>query len=152
MPFWRRYDFSKTYLLCIMKFGHLISWSILKIFLSINQPWIYFSCDIDTFKDVWFFVMILCDHLFLFFKFIYVCHVFLSNLDFVVPLGVFVVICPLNECLTFGMLIKMCRNCLLKFFVIKLQSKPFFHKLFYDASFSNCMLMILYFTWNCYYF
>ena len=50
------------------------------------------------------FCMILYDHL-LFLKnsFMHVTF-FLSNLDFVEPLGVFVAICPLNECLDFGML------------------------------------------------
>ena len=47
----------------------------------------------------------LCDVLLFKKKIIYACHFFLSNMDFVEPLGVFVAICPLNECLAFGMLI-----------------------------------------------
>ena len=36
----------------MMESGHLISWSVLKIFLSIIQPWIYFFYDIHTLNDV----------------------------------------------------------------------------------------------------
>ena len=50
------------------------------------------------------FCMNLCDHLLFLKKIVYACHFFLSNLDFVEPLGVFSAICPLNECLAFGML------------------------------------------------
>ena len=39
-----------------MNSGHLISLSVLKIFLSIIRPWIHFLCDIDTFNYVLFFV------------------------------------------------------------------------------------------------
>ena len=51
------------------------------------------------------FCMILYDHL-LFLKnsFMHVTF-FLSNLDFVQPLGVFATICPLNDSLAFSMLI-----------------------------------------------
>ena len=80
--------------------GHLISLSALKIFLSTIRPWIHFLCDIDTVKYV-------CDHLFyfIFLQFVYACQFFLSNLDFVKPLGVFATTCPLNESLAFGILI-----------------------------------------------
>ena len=52
MHFLGRYDFSKLYLLYMMEYGHMISWSILKIFLNIIRPWIYFFYDIDTLNDV----------------------------------------------------------------------------------------------------
>ena len=51
------------------------------------------------------FFMILYDHLLFLKKFIYARHFSLSNLDFVEPLGAFAIICLLNECLAFGMLI-----------------------------------------------
>ena len=91
----------------MMESGHLISWSILKIFLNTIGPWIYFYCDIDTLNDVcdffydfiWSFIIIIIIIIF------YACQFLLSNLDFIEPLGVFAAICPLNEHLAFGMLI-----------------------------------------------
>ena len=152
MLLWGRYDFSISYLLHIPDYGHLISLSVLKIFLSTIRPWIHFLCDIDTLNYV-------CDFLYDFmwsfiiiFKFVYACHFFLSNLDFVEPLGVFAAICHLNECLAFNMLIYMCRSCFLKFFVIKFHSKLFFRNFFFDAPFFNYMLMILYIVWIGYLF
>ena len=135
MPFWGWYDFSKSYLLCMLDFGHLISLSILKIFLSSIQPWINFLCDIETFKYI-------CDFFYAFMwsfiilkKFVYAFQYFLSNLDFVEPLGVFAATCPLNESLAFIMLIYMCRICFLKFFIIKFHSKPFFRICFFMLPF-----------------
>ena len=88
----------------MMDSRHLISWSILKIFLSTTQPWIYFFSDIDTLKDVCDIFMILCDHL-LFKKNSFMhATLFLPNLDFLELLGVFTTICHLNECMDFGML------------------------------------------------
>ena len=58
----------------------------------------HFEYVCDFFYDFMWSVIILV-------KFVYTCHFFLSNLDFVEPLGVFAAICPLNECLAFGMLI-----------------------------------------------
>ena len=49
--------------------------------------------------------MILSDYLLFLKKFVYSCQFFLSNLNFVEPLGVFAATCPLNESLDFGMLI-----------------------------------------------
>ena len=135
MHFLGRYDFSKLYLLYMMEYGHMISWSILKIFLNIIRPWIYFFYDIDTLNNVcdflfFFFFTILCD-LLLFLKNLFM-HVtiFLPNPDLLELLGVFAAICPLNECSVFGMLFQMCRFCFLKFVVIKFHSKPFFRNCF----------------------
>ena len=48
----------------MLNYGHLISLSVLKIFLSTIQPWIHFLCDIDTLKYVCdFFFNDLMDHL-----------------------------------------------------------------------------------------
>ena len=52
----------------MMESGHLISWSVLKIFLSIIQPWIYFFYDIDTLNDV-------CEF---FLQFYVICYYFLK--------------------------------------------------------------------------
>ena len=84
---------------------HLISLSVLKVFLSTIRPWIIFLCDMDTLNSVCDF---LYDFMWLFIilkKFIYACKFVLCNLDFVEPLSVFTAICPLNEILAFGMLI-----------------------------------------------
>ena len=97
--------FLNPYLLCMMESRYMISWSILKIFLNTIQPWIYFSYDIDTLKNVcdflydfiWCFIIFLkkklCMPLF-----------FLPNLDLLELLGVFAAIWHLNECLDFGIL------------------------------------------------
>ena len=146
MHFLGRYDFSKLYLLYMMKSGHLISWSVLKIFLSTPQPWIYFSYDIDTLKDVCDFFYDFMSSLIIFKKFIYACHLFLPIWTLQKFWGVFAAICPLNECSIFIMLIQIYRSCFLKFFVIKFHSKIFFQKFFCDAPFSNCMLMTLQFA------
>ena len=45
------------------------------------------------------FCMLLCDHSLFLKKFVYACQFFLSNLDFIEPLGVFAATCPLNESL-----------------------------------------------------
>ena len=89
----------------MLEFVHLIRFIVLKIFLSTIRPRIYFLCDID--------ILNLCEIFFYDFigsfiilkKFIYARHFSLSNLDFVEPLGAFAIICLLNECLAFGMLI-----------------------------------------------
>ena len=144
MPFEGDMFFSKSYLLHMLNSGHLSSLSVLKIFLSTIQLQICFLCDINTLNYVCDFLYDLCDHLLFKKKFVYACQFFLSNLDFIEPLGVFASICPLNESLTFSMLIQMCRSCFLNFFVIKFHSEPFFRNCFFYAPFSNCMLMILY--------
>ena len=41
----------------MMESGHLISLSVLKIFLSTTRPLIYFPCDIDTLNDVFYFFL-----------------------------------------------------------------------------------------------
>ena len=78
MFFWGRYDFSNLYLLYMMESGHLMSWSVLKIFLSTTRPWIYFSYNIEFLNDV-------CDFLYnfmwsfiIFLKNSYACHYFFT--------------------------------------------------------------------------
>ena len=89
----------------MLNYGHLISLSVLKIFLSTIRPWIHFLCDIDTFNYVFDFLYDFMWSFIIFKKFLYACQFFLSNMDFVEPLGVFAAIYPLNESFPFGMLI-----------------------------------------------
>ena len=89
----------------MLEFVHLIRFILLKIFLSTIRPRIYFLCDIDILKYVCDFFYDFIGSFIIFFKFIYARHFSLSNLDFVEPFGAFAIICLLNECLDFGMLI-----------------------------------------------
>ena len=63
MPFEGDMFFSKSYLLHMLNSGHLISLSVLKIFLSTIQLQICFLCDINTLNYVCDFLYDLCDHL-----------------------------------------------------------------------------------------
>ena len=129
MFFWARYDFSNSYLLCMMDSGHLNRWSVLKILLSTTRPWIHFLCDIDTLMDVCDFLYNFMWRLIIFFKkFVYAWHYFflyqiwtfwkfwVSLLQFFIGMSVWILV--------------SCSRCLgvvsWNFFVIKFHSKIVF--------------------------
>ena len=138
--------FLNPYLLCMMESRYMISWSILKIFLNTIKPWIYFSYDIDTLKNVcdflydfiWCFIIIFFKkimHAPMFFYLIWTFWNFWASLlQFDIWMSVWILVSCSRRV---GV---VSRN----FFVIKIHSKTFFRNYFCDAPFTICMLMTQY--------